>query len=180
MKDCVAYKKKISGESGINCMGVCGKSYHLSLQCSRLDRYGSNIFDTCAMIRFMCDDCMLYISNVDMALKDIHEMIKKNGNKLQEYKSEFNESLKSNELEIKNSLVAIEARYSDRLKVIQKPQEVCEKSEREFKKMSGFSKSFKEHSEKLCNKVEKMSEVMVRELKHNEKSAVSAENNKKN
>lgn len=77
-------------------MGVCGKSYHLNLTCSGLDRYSSVVFDTSPMVRFMCDDCMLYVSHVDLVLKVMQEVVKKkkNSNYLKEYKSEFGEALK--------------------------------------------------------------------------------------
>ena len=47
-------------------------------------------------VRFMCDDCLHYIQNVDLVLNVVQEDVKKNKQALQEYKNEFESSLKKN------------------------------------------------------------------------------------
>lgn len=97
MPDCFKCKNSIRGESGVRCAGVCGKIYHNAVKCSGLDQYTSDILDTNEMIKFMCGDCILYIHNVDMVLKEMQEVVKKNRNYLKEYRIEFDESLNKNE-----------------------------------------------------------------------------------
>lgn len=153
--ECFKCKSAVTGESGIQCAGVCGKMFHLKVACSGLDRYSSSVLDTTTMLKFICDDCVMYIHNVDLAVREVQETVQKNGNYLKQYKNEFEESLKKNELEIKNLLEAIEARYTDRLRAMKIAQDTCEKSVKEIKKISNYSESFKTQSDKICEDVKK-------------------------
>ena len=86
-------------------------------------------------IRFMCDDCMQYIQNIDLVLREVQDEVHKNKQNLVEYKHEFKASLKENENEIKQLLEAIEKRYEERINKMIKYQKSCEKSVEEIKKI---------------------------------------------
>ena len=62
-----------------------------------------------------------------IALNVVQEGVKKNKQALHEYKYEFESSLKKNENEIKSLLEAIEKRYDERFRKIDKIQKLCEK-----------------------------------------------------
>lgn len=193
MPECTKCKTPIRGESGVKCEGVCEKVFHCANKCSGLDQYSSGILNTNPMIRFICGDCVLYIQNVDLVLKDVQEIVQKNGNHLKEYKNEFEESLKKNEIEIKNLLEAIESRYMDRLRAMKVAQETCENSVKEIKKMSEVGELFKAQSEKICNDVKRfasdnhsvissvkeMKHEIVKELKNNDNKSVNNSQNEK-
>ena len=77
MPDCAKCKSAIRGETGIICSGVCGKSFHTATKCSGLDQYSVGVIGTNPMVIFMCGDCLQYVHNVDMAIRDICEVVKK-------------------------------------------------------------------------------------------------------
>lgn len=174
MRECFKCKNSIRGESGISCAGVCGKHFHTTIKCSGLEQYSSGILDTNPMIKFICEDCILYIHNVDLVLKDMQEVVNRNGNYLKEYKNEFEISLQKNEIEIKKLLEAIEERYAKRLNAMKIAQETCEKSVIEIKKMSAFSDAFKSQSEKICNNVKEIKNDIRSEMKKIKESTKSA------
>lgn len=179
MNECAKCKGNISGESGIQCAGVCGKIYHLAASCSGLDRTSSGILDRNEMIRFICEDCILYIHNVDLVLKDVQEAVKKNSNYLKEYKSEFEEALRKNEVEIKSLLEAIELRYTERLKAMKTAQETCERSVKEVRKITALSEAFKKQSEQICGEVKQItnqSEKVIESVKGMELSILNEQN----
>ena len=86
-------------------------------------------------MRYMCDDCVQYIHNVDFALREIQDGVNKNKVNLVEYKKDFEMSLKQNENEIRQLLQAIEKRYEERFKKIDDAQKICEKNVKEIKRV---------------------------------------------
>lgn len=118
MPNCASCKTAIRGETGIRCSGVCGKVFHTTKKCSGLDQYSVGIIDSVTMVRFVCDDCMLYVFNVDLAIREIGEVVKKNDHRFKEYHSEFDTSLKHHEKEIKTLLMAVEDRFISRINVL--------------------------------------------------------------
>lgn len=135
MEECSRCKSAIRGETGIKCSGVCNKVYHTNMKCSGIDQYSINVLNSNGMIKFICDECILYIHNVDIAMREIHESVDKNKENLREYKYEFEASLKNNESEIKKLLEAIEIRYEERLKSIYEAQKSCENNVKEVKQL---------------------------------------------
>lgn len=111
MDECSHCKAPLRGESGIRCRGVCGTIFHQNIRCCIINALEVNKF-----VKFMCDDCVIYIHNVDLVLLDIQEV---NKNNLREYKYEFEMSLRNNESEIKSLLEAIEKRYEERMQKLQ-------------------------------------------------------------
>lgn len=124
------------------------------MKCSGIDQYSINVLNSNGMIKFICNECILYIHNVDMALREIHESVDKNKDNLREYKYEFEASLKNNEIEIKKLLEAIEIRYEERLKSIYEAQKSCENNVKEVKQLCEIAKNFEKHSKQICDKME--------------------------
>ncbi|XP_055388117.1 uncharacterized protein LOC129616490 [Condylostylus longicornis] len=143
MAECTKCRTKIRGETGIRCAGVCGKIYHSAIKCSGLEQAASNLLDSNRCIKFICDECILYIQNVDIILQNIDCAVKKNNDYLNEYKQEFESAIKKNEQEVIELLRAIEDRYFERLEGIKEAQE------KEFEKVSKITEVFKTDSEKL-------------------------------
>ena len=81
----------------------------------------------------MCDDCLQYIHNVDMAIKEIKKCVNKNKENLVQYKGEFETALIQNENDIKHVLHAIEKIYEERLRKIYEAQKYCDKNVKEEK-----------------------------------------------
>ena len=81
----------------------------------------------------MCDDCLQYIHNVDLALGEIQSSVLKNKENLVAYKGEFESALKQNENEIKQLLWAIVKRYEERLKKINEAQKLFKTNVKEIK-----------------------------------------------
>ena len=73
-------KTPIHGESRIMCEGVSEKVFHSSKKCSGIDQLAYWI---------LCDDCLQYIYNVDMAIEEIQNRVNKSKDNLVEYKAEF-------------------------------------------------------------------------------------------
>ena len=67
-------------------------------------------------VGFLWDECLQNIQNVDLILNVIQEGVEKNKQALQEYKYEFESSLKTNENKIEALLEAIEKRYDEKFK----------------------------------------------------------------
>lgn len=165
MQECSKCRSAVRGESGVRCAGVCGKIFHTNVKCSGLDQYSSNVLDTNKMIKFMCDDCVQYIQNVDLIVKEMQDSVIQNSNYLKEYKIEFESTLKKNENEIKELLEKIEGRYFERIKVMKSTQESCEKSVEEIKNMcQNFSRSSEQLSKDLDNN-KKENERITTEVK---------------
>ena len=135
MPDCTKCKSAIRGETGMRCAGVCGKHYHTSTKCSGLDQYSVGIIDTNPMVIFMCEDCRQYIHNVDLAIRDISEVVQRNNSRVKEYRSEFDASLKRHEDEIKSLLVAVEERFKGRIKVLNAAEKSCSTCVAQMEKM---------------------------------------------
>lgn len=143
MASCHKCKSKIKGETGIQCSGVCKKIFHEALKCSGLDQSTLNIVYTNNNVKFICDDCLLYIQNVDLVLQNMERAVNRNNEHLKEYKHEFESAIKKNENEIINLLRAIETSYMKRLEEIKNEQQM------ELHKMEKFTEAFKNQSNKV-------------------------------
>ena len=73
--------------------------YQYRKKCAEIDQYSTKILN---------EDNLQYIQNVDLVSNVVQEGVKKNKQALQEYKYEFESSVKKNENEIKSLLKAIE------------------------------------------------------------------------
>ena len=66
------------------------KSVKLSLlkaqKCSGVDNYIEIKLKEINMLRYMCDDCVVYIQNVNGILKEMHKSVDKNNKYLMECK----------------------------------------------------------------------------------------------
>lgn len=165
MTECNKCKKTIRGETGIRCSGVCEKIYHCDVKCSGLDQYSAGILETNKFIRFMCDDCVQYIHNVDLVLKEIQDGVNKNKQNLAEYKGEFDTALKQNENEIKQLLEAIEKQYEERFKKIDNAQKICEENVQVINKLCGNDDHFESKNKQMCNSIEEKNAKMCDEIK---------------
>ena len=120
----------------------------------------------CAGIdQYSDDDCLQYIQNVDLVLNVVEEGVKKNKQALQEYKYEFESSLKKNENEIKSLLEAIEKRYDERFKKIDKIQKLCEKNVQEVKDIYGTVNNIENKNKDMYETIEKNNTKMCNEIK---------------
>lgn len=128
MAECDKCRSQIRGESGIRCEGVCGKLYHSAPKCSGIDNYSLGVLGKGNFIRFICDNCIRYVLNVDEVLRHVLDCTQKNKQRLSEYKSEFEAALKKNTDDFKNLLVAIENRYDERFKKLDLTFQKCDKS----------------------------------------------------
>ncbi|KAI8116613.1 hypothetical protein FF38_04414 [Lucilia cuprina] len=166
MAECSKCKTTIRGETGIRCMGVCNKIYHISNKCSGLDQYSANILELNNFIRFMCVDCIQYIHNVDLVLKEIQYEVQKNKQNLVDYKHEFESSLNQNENEIKQLLEAIEVRFGERIKKMEFVQKSCEKNVNEIQKIYNHVNELEKSKEDICKSFEEKNINMCNEIKH--------------
>lgn len=155
MGDCSKCRSSIRGESGVKCRGVCGRVYHSKINCSGLDQYCLKALETNGFLKFMCDDCMIYIHNVDQVLKDIQDGVNQSKNNLKEYKAEFVSSMKNNEREIKTLLEAIEKRYEERFNKMENLQKVCEKNMEEVNKVYKNVGEIENKNKEMCNEIKK-------------------------
>lgn len=165
MAECSKCRSAIRGESGIRCNGVCDKVYHFTKKCAGIDQYSAKIIDEDNFVRFICDDCLQYIHNVDLVLKEIQDGVDKNKITLKEYKDEFESSLKQNEIEIKELLEAIEKRYDERFKKIDNIQKLCEKNVQEVNKIYGNVNEIENKNKDMFNTIEKNNISMCNEIK---------------
>lgn len=169
MAECRKCRTAIRGETGIRCQGVCDKVYHCTQKCSGVDQYSAKVLENNNFVRYICDDCIQYIHNVDLMLRAIQDSVGENRQNLVEYKTEFEMSLKQNEKEIKILLEAIEQRYEERLKKMDSVQKICEKNIKEVKKMCGnlneVENQNKEMCDTICNKIKENNEQMGNEIK---------------
>lgn len=165
MAECHKCKRSIRGETGIACAGVCGKIYHCADKCAGLDQYSSKILEGNPYLRYMCDDCVQYIHNVDFALREIQDGVNKNKVNLVEYKNDFEMSLKQNENEIRQLLQAIEKRYEERFRKIDDAQKIVEKNVNEIKNLCGVVNDFEKKNKDIYNTIEENNEKMCNEIK---------------
>ena len=165
MTECNTCRSVIRGETGIRCNGVCDKTYHCTKKCSGIDQYSIGVLESNNFVRFICEDCMQYIRNVDLALGEIQDGVRINKQNLKEYKREFETSLKQNENEIKQLLEAIEKRYEKRLKILDDTQKACEKYFEELKKLFGNFKEYENKNKEMCDNIEQKNEKMCNEIK---------------
>lgn len=165
MAECSKCRTAIRGESGIRCDGVCDKIYHCSTKCAGVDQYSAKVLDSGGFVRFICHDCIQYIHNVDLVLKEIQDDVKKNRQTLVDYKDEFEMSLRQNAKEIKIQLEAIEKRYDDRFKKIDNLQKYCEKNMQEINKVYQNMGEYENKNKEMCNELEKNNVKMCNEIK---------------
>lgn len=165
MSRCTKCNGSIRGETGIQCEGVCKKIFHTQVRCSGFDESTLGLISAKNMVRFICDECIVYIHNIDMVLREMQECVNKNSQYLKLYKEEFDDSLKKNENEIKQLLEAIENRYTDRFNEMKKAQEVCEKSIKEMKNLHSVTDKFKEETEKIRNEIKSNNVNVCTEVK---------------
>ena len=112
----------------------------------------------------MCDDCMQYIQNIDLVLRDMQDCVSKNKCNLENYKSEFKFSLEESEKELKNLLEAIELRYIERLVKIDKAQKLLEKNLSEVKNIQCAVNEIESKNKVLINEVKESNEKISSEL----------------
>lgn len=165
MAECSKCKLGIRGESGIRCDGICKKVYHYTRKCAGIDQYSEKIFTEGGFVRYMCDDCMQYIQNIDFAMQEIQESVNKNRQTLLDYKHDFESALKKNEDEIKALLGAIERRYDDRFKKIDNIQKLCEKNVQEVKNLYGNIDKVENNNKDMYETIEKSNTKMCNEIK---------------
>ncbi|XP_017462848.1 PREDICTED: uncharacterized protein LOC108356236 [Rhagoletis zephyria] len=108
------------------------------------------------MIRFMCDECITYIQNVDLVLQVMQMSVKKNNSILNEYKSEFEETMKKSQNEIKSLLEAVETRYTQRVAMMEKSQKLFEKKIGEVNNLYEMVEEVKNKTETIGKDNEKM------------------------
>lgn len=165
MAECNSCRSAIRGETGIHCEGVCKKVYHNTLKCSTIDNYTAGAMGKKDYARFVCDDCMQYVHNVDLVAREIQCDVNKIKQNLIEYKNEFEVSLKHNENEIKNLLEAIEKRYEERLKKIDIIQKSCNKNLEEMNKICSQANEVGNNNKEICNVIEEKNVKMCDEIK---------------
>lgn len=153
MGDCNRCKTPIRGETGVKCRGICGKVYHPTVKCCGMDQFSLNVLDTNKFVKYMCDDCMVYIHNVDLVLRDIQEGVNRSKQNLKEYKNEFERSLKQNERELKLLLEAIETRFDQRFKKMESVQKTCEKNMEEVSKLCKNIGEMENKNKEMCNEI---------------------------
>ena len=95
MTECTKCKSSIRGESGIRCNGVCNKVYHYTKKFSGIDQYSAKILEEDNFVRFIVDDCLQYIQNVDLVLNVVQEGVKKNKQALEAIEKRYDEGLEN-------------------------------------------------------------------------------------
>lgn len=161
---CQSCKSPIRGESGIQCNGICGKNFHSSSKCSGLDQYSLKVLDGNNFVRYMCDECVQYIRDVDMVVKEIQYDVQRSRQSLKDYKDEFEMSLKKNEIEMKQLLEAIEKRYEERFKKMEAIQKNWEKSMQGATKICDGLNQLENKNKELCEKIDE-NKSMCAEIK---------------
>ena len=169
MAECHQCKTAIHRESGIMCVDVCTKVFHSSKNCSGINQYSIGILDSDNYLRFMCDDCLQYIHNVDMAIDEIQNSVNKRKENLVEYKGEFEMALKQNENEIKQLLHAIERRYEERLKKIDEAQKYCDNNFKEVKKLYGVMTEHENKNKEIWSTIKVSNKDMCEKIETTKK-----------
>lgn len=165
MSECNKCRLAIRGENGISCGGVCGKVFHVTKKCAGIDQYSAKTVDENKFIRYICDDCMQYIINIDVVLKEIQDEVIKNKQNQMEYKNEFKSSLKQSENEIQKILEAIETNYEERINKMINLQKSCEKNVEEVKKLFGNISEIEKNNKKFYQTIGEKNETMCKEIK---------------
>lgn len=157
---CDKCKSVIRGESGYRCEGVCGRTYHSAVKCSGLDGYQAKVLGEHPMLKFICEECVTYIRNVDLILRDITESVNKNNRYLKEYKHEFGEALKSNRMVVEQLMGSLEASFNDRLASIKAHYEACIKIQKDIttsvSKMDCLTSTLNNHAANIISASEKL------------------------
>lgn len=165
MPECSKCKSAIRGESGVRCEGICKKEFHPTVKCCGVDQYNIKILDSNSFIRYMCDDCIQYVHNLDLVLAEVQEEVRKNKQHLIDYKDEFEESLKRNAVEMKKLLEAIEKRYELRMKKLDEVQKSYESNIKDIGKLCENVNDVKSKNNKLCSELREENEKMCNEIK---------------
>lgn len=165
MAECRKCRSAIRGETGIRCDGICDKVYHFTKKCAGIDQYSGNIMSENNFIRFICDDCIMYIQNVDLVLKGIQDSVDKNKRILVEYKDDFEKSLQKNEMEIKTLLETIEKKYTERFIKMENLQKLCETNVQEVKSMCENFNEIENQNKNICESIEKNNGKICSEIK---------------
>lgn len=178
MPDCSKCKLAIRGESGVRCEGICKKEFHQTIKCCGVDQYNLKILESNNFIRYMCDDCIQYVHNLDLVLAEVQEEVRKNKQHLIDYKGEFEESLKRNKgefeeslkrnaVEMKKLLEATEKRYEMRMKKLDDVQKSCENNIKDIGKLceSVSVSDVSGKNNELCSELRKENEKMCNEIK---------------
>lgn len=187
--DCNKCGKALRGDNFIACDGVCQKRFHVTPKCAGLDEYSLNVLNK-PMVRFMCDNCIQLVHNVDEVLRDMQSEMKKNGarfcEELSDYKKHFQTAIEksqealldaqqSSENELKSLLINVEKKFSERLIAMQEVKKVCENGAIEVGKISQIAEEIKTQNAKVCEEIEnnnKESKKICDELKMIKDSAV--------
>ena len=166
MTECFTCRKATRIESSIKCMGVCEKYFHATERCAGLDSYSLNILNTSKRyIKFLCDDCMQHILDVDFVLKDVQDQVNKSNRMLSEYKDEFDKLLKKNEEELKCLLQVMEAKFSERIDSMKKAQKVCTDSVVEIREFYNISETIAKKNVDICKNLESSKDTNDKILK---------------
>ena len=72
--------------------------------CSGIDQYSIGILEANNLVRFICEDCIQYIKNIDLVLSEIQDGVRVSRQNLKKYKMEFESPLRQNENKIKQLL----------------------------------------------------------------------------
>ncbi|XP_067619860.1 repetitive organellar protein-like [Eurosta solidaginis] len=152
---CDKCKLAIRGETGIRCVGVCAKVYHSAAKCSGLDSYKATVIGTHPMVNFICEECITYIHNIDLVLRDMQESVNRNSGYLKEYKNEFEEALKTNQKEMRALMKTMEEKYNERLATLKMHQEMYIKNAAEIKKVREIAEKIKNQAEVVGRENEK-------------------------
>ncbi|XP_036335074.1 uncharacterized protein LOC118745643 isoform X1 [Rhagoletis pomonella] len=163
MPDSDKCKGAIRGETLFRCEGVCGRAYHSETKCSGIDSFKATVIGTHPIVKFICVECVTYIHNVDLVIRDIQENVHKNNTYFREYKSEFEEALKTNQMEMKQLLVEMEKRYNERIEALRAQYEEFSKKAVEVTKVREAAEQLRKQTEaigkenvKFCNEMRKM------------------------
>uniref|UniRef100_A0A1A9W984 Uncharacterized protein n=1 Tax=Glossina brevipalpis TaxID=37001 RepID=A0A1A9W984_9MUSC len=144
MVDCVKCHKckcSIRGETGIRCQGVCEKVFHNIHKCSGLDEYSVKVLGGNNYIKFMCDDCVTYIQNVDSVVGNIGEMVIKNRSLLVEYREECSKLLTSNVEKVSDLLLEFERKIDEKLRILSRAYRANDQCATELKRICDDVKS---------------------------------------
>ncbi|XP_017464603.1 PREDICTED: uncharacterized protein LOC108358003 [Rhagoletis zephyria] len=161
MDECDRCHKGIRGDGGIRCKGVCGRVYHKTKACAAIDEYCLQGLVNCPFLRFMCHDCVTYISNVDDALKQMLDIANSNKINICEQKSEIEELISNHNKEI----AALLANNDKEIKrVVDNIKKVNREKDELIKRVEKLCTVNKEHFEKSAESLSKQREEIIQEL----------------
>ena len=165
MTKCHECRKKITGETGILCAGICGKFFHSAKKCSGLEEEDIEIYGRYSRLKYICEECDEYLNNIDSALKAVKNSVECNNVVLKQYSNEFRDVIKQNETEICNLLTAIEKKYEERFNEFKSIQKNCEENASEVRKIRQVAEVFKSSTEHLGKENTSILKELKNELK---------------